>query len=381
MLNKITIRNYKSLEDVSLTLRPFNVFVGPNNAGKSNIFDCLMFLSESLRLGAPAISSRGGFHYIVWGGDLKRAISIDLDASVVDPASEGKRRFNYQLEIVGGPMYYLISKVKLACEVNSEWRLLVNVQSGQGTVWDIDGKEVRRIEPGQDPSWWLNVIPQLWPHLTLFNYIIGWKLYNLVPSRMRQPQPVKKDLILQPQGDNLSVVLHSLHSSYRREFREIEELLRTSAPELEELRTELTELGQTFTTYKERGHPLNIPIWAMPDGTLRFLGHLAVACSPTPPPLVCFEEPENHLHPRLHEHLLAILKSLSKRTQVLIATHSPLFLDSLRKETGDLIVVDKVEGKTRCRRVSRKRALKDALNVLGLGEIWYSGSIGGVAQR
>jgi predicted ATPase len=67
MLDQIHIRNYKSLKDVALDLRAFNVLIGPNNAGKSNVFDCLRLLSELTRFrqGEP-VHSRGGFSAIVW---------------------------------------------------------------------------------------------------------------------------------------------------------------------------------------------------------------------------------------------------------------------------------------------------------------------------
>lgn len=93
MLKELRVKNYKSLEDVAIPLRPLTVFVGPNNAGKSNILDCLLFLRELLELGAPSVTSRGGFRYIVWGGDLKRQIEIKLEAeselSAILPTDKG----------------------------------------------------------------------------------------------------------------------------------------------------------------------------------------------------------------------------------------------------------------------------------------------------
>lgn len=56
MLTKLRVKNYKSLEDVAIPLRPLTVFVGPNNAGKSNILDCLLFLRELLELGPPSVT-------------------------------------------------------------------------------------------------------------------------------------------------------------------------------------------------------------------------------------------------------------------------------------------------------------------------------------
>jgi WD40 repeat protein len=55
------------------------------------------------------------------------------------------------------------------------------------------------------------------------------------------------------------------------------------------------------------------------------LGHLAVLCLPTPPPLICFEEPENYLHPRLLELLVELFRNAAEKTQVFVTTHSCAF--------------------------------------------------------
>lgn len=389
MLNKITIKNYKSLENVTLTLRPFNVFIGPNNAGKSNIFDCLAFLCESLTpLQRPtstvqrAVDARGGFQYVVWGGDPSRSISVDLDVSLGDPDGKKERRYNFYIEVQGNQFGTSVSAIRLRYKANSDWRMLLDVQRGaKGTAWDINGEELDRLQPRGDPEWWLGGLSYLTQaHWSFADYIRSWRFYNFVPSRMELPQPVKKDLDIQHEGENLSVVLHSLHSSYRDEFKEIEELARVGVGEIEELFTELTEQGQTYTTFKEQGVPLRIPMWAMSDGTLRLLAHLAAIYSPTPPPLMAFEEPENFIHPRRLELLADVLRGASKRSQILVATHSPHFLDYRRFDLDDLVIVEKAEGKTHCKKLSKQRqkGVKEALKVLTLGEMWYSGHLGGV---
>jgi len=387
MLNKITIKNYKSLENVSLTLRPFNVFIGPNNAGKSNIFDCLMFLSELMthpRAVQQAVNSRGGFQYIVWGGDVTLSISIDLGVSLVDPDEKKERQYHFYIEVRGSELGASASAIRLRCKVKSNWRKLLDVQRGQkGIAWNIDGEELDRLQPRGDPEWWLEGLPYLTQaHRIFADYVRGWRFYNFVPSRMEQALPVRKDMDLQHEGENLPVVLHSLHSSHRREFGEIEELARVGVPEIEELRTELTEQGQTYTTLREQGVPSNIPAWSMSDGTLRFLAHLAALYTPAPPPLMAFEEPENNIHVRLHELLADVLRGASKRSQILVSTHSPHFLDYRRFDLDDLVIVEKAERKTRCKKLSKKRKtdVKEALKVLTLGEMWYSGHLGGVPE-
>jgi predicted ATPase len=95
----------------------------------------------------------------------------------------------------------------------------------------------------------------------------------------------------------------------------------------------------------------------------------------SPPPLGCFEEPENYIHPHSLKLLAHVLKKASRRSQILLSTHSPYLLNFLEPE--DIIVVEKHEGATEVTRTADQGAIKEALQTLGLGEIWYAGSLGG----
>ena len=91
--------------------------------------------------------------------------------------------------------------------------------------------------------------------------------------------------------------------------------------------------------------------------------------------LVCFEEPENFIHPELLGALVEVLKKSDK--QVILSTHSPYFVDFV--EPNDIRVVEKEEGETKVSEVKNPDKLKEALKEMGLGELWYSGEIGGVS--
>lgn len=226
---------------------------------------------------------------------------------------------------------------------------------------------------------WRNYLQDTKRHPTLSKFlseISNWAFYNLVPSRMRMPLQVRKDLRLQSEGENLSSVLNSLQVEHASNFKQIQEILQTAVPELKELLTALTEQGQTYVNIEESGFSQRIPAWAMSDGTLRLLAYLAVICSPSPPPLACFEEPENYIHPHLLKLIAELLEGASKRTQILVTTHSPYLLDFFEPE--DLVIVEKKEGKTQTKRVADQAGVKEALKTLGLGELWYSRGLGGI---
>jgi len=378
MIGRLTVKNYKSLEDVTLELRPLNVFVGPNNAGKSNILDCLEFLYDFVIHGAGAVEGRGGFPLLVWGGDLKRPISIELEGQI--STDSGPKNYNYFVELAGGPTHFTLAKEIFAIKTDREERKLLEFPSvhSEARIWGDDGTHIGSAGRGELKGSFLRSWPDLSRIPTLnsfFTEISHWAFYNLVPSRMRMPLQVRKDLRLQSEGENLASVLNSLQVEHTSNFRRIEEMLRAAVPELKELLTALTEQGQTYVKVRESGLSLQIPAWAMSDGTLRLLAYLAVIYSPSPPPLACFEEPENYIHPHLLKLIAELLEAASNRTQILVTTHSPYLLDFFEAE--DLVIVEKKEGKTQTKRVADQAGVKEALKTLGLGELWYSGSLGG----
>ncbi|MEW6685495.1 MAG: AAA family ATPase [Candidatus Edwardsbacteria bacterium] len=186
-------------------------------------------------------------------------------------------------------------------------------------------------------------------------------LFNFSPQLMREALPVRKELQLQFLGENLSVVLHVLQTEYPQQFKEIEDILKSAVLELEELTTGLTphEPGRTYTRIREKGLKISIPAWGMSDDTLRLLGHLATLYLPILPLLVCFEEPENYVHPRLLELIVNLLKNASEKTQVLVTTHSPYLVDFLQPE--DLYIVEKQNGETQIKKAEDKKGIREAL--------------------
>ena len=67
-----------------------------------------------------------------------------------------------------------------------------------------------------------------------------------------------------------------------------------------------------------------IPATRLSDGTLRYLCLLAILCDPTPPPLICIEEPELGLHPDIIPKVADLLNAASERTQLIVTTHSDI---------------------------------------------------------
>lgn len=394
-LNKLIVKNYKSLKDFSLDTKPFMVFIGPNNAGKSNILDCLRFLSEFAKRGDErrnAWIERGGFEQIVFNGEINQTISFELQGTI--RVEDGERSYRYFVELEGSrwgsclnrhETFSLIRKIHprsyRALTEDTEQKLLeFPGEKDMAIVRDETGKQTGGFGTVRE-TLYLPFFDDIdhYPILGHFaKEVQNWSFFNLLPPLMREPLPVKRTLQLQSFGENLSVILHTLQSESPKRFKEIEEILKKAVGEVEELTTGLTEhaQGKTYIRIREQNLRIPISVWAMSDGTLRILGYLATLYSPIPLPLACFEEPENYVHPRLLELIVDLIKTASERTQVLVTTHSPYFVDFLQPE--DLFIVEKKEGQTTVRKAEDKKGIKEALKTLGLGEMWYSGGLGGV---
>ncbi|MBI4712998.1 MAG: AAA family ATPase [Planctomycetes bacterium] len=393
MLSKVTIQNYKSLRNLEIPLRPLTVLVGPNNAGKSNLLDCFGFLQNLVEKREGAVSARGGFHRLVYNGDIKETIAINIDGT---PISIPDVDYRYTLHLVSqdvtsfritketlfakGRVLPLDNNTAIGSALIPDGRLLLEypdkTESHQCSVYAPDGKRIGG--GGQNPqqsylNWWSN--PEQYPVLGEFSQSVrNWGFYKIATRTIRKPVEIIKQLRINEDGSNIAAVLHIIRSEHYEAFKEIAENLKSVVPELDELRTEISEgaVGHTYIAIKEKSGNISIPAWNMSAGTLQLIGLLVILLNPSPPPLICIEEPEGHLHPGLMQEFAHIIRRASEKTQVIVSTHSPFLLNYLKPE--DVLIVTKKDGATNVKEMAKTDGLKEALKVLGLGEVWFGNS-------
>jgi predicted ATPase len=124
--------------------------------------------------------------------------------------------------------------------------------------------------------------------------------------------------------------------------------------------------------------PFSHPVLARfaSDGTLKMLAYLVLLYDPSPPPFIGIEEPENFLHPRLLPELAEECRKATDRTQLLVTTHTPFFVNALRP--GEVRVLWRDErAYTQAGRVSDIAGVSDFVEHGALlGHLWMEGHLG-----
>ena len=220
--------------------------------------------------------------------------------------------------------------------------------------------------------------PDLYPELTWLGQQFGriqtfreWSFGRYGALRQPQPADLPSDALL-PDSRNLGLVLNKLEHSDAGP--ELNRALSKFLPRFKRFSTQV-EGGTVQFNLHEDGLRAPVPATRLSDGTIRFVALLAVLLTPTPPPLVCIEEPELGLHPDAVKLLADLMVEASKRTQIIVSTHSDALVSAFTDQTESVLVCEHLQG-TVFRRLESEK-LRHWLDKYRLGEIWRIGQLGG----
>ncbi len=388
MLTRLRARNFKSLRNLDLSLSPLNVLVGPNMGGKSNILDVLLFLYQCWfpqpgQYGPlNALAGRGGIDEVLWKGGQQRLLSVSVEFA--DPAQPGTN-FTYEIEIVGGALGYVDIQAERLTLRNAEkdYPLIVRDSDGRWLV-NANSERLVSVEAARSA---MELAPPNWDGYPLKLFAQNWRFYRLVPSLMKQINQVTAGGVFDVQGGNLSAWLMWLQTRSPESFGRIAEVAHDVFPEIRSLLTWPTQQGTVYLTSQEQALLRPTPIYQMSDGEIVFIAFLSLICAPDDlgGTLFLIEEPENHLHPKLIETLVGLLRQVRQEvadrevpiSQIFLTTHSPHVVDQMNLD--EIMWVEKKDGETTVVRPNDKAHLRKLVEdkTLGLGELLYSGALGG----
>jgi len=425
MLTRIEIDGFKSFENFKLDLGPFLAILGPNASGKSNLFDAIRFLSAlagtDLR---SAVKGLRGEPYELLRRDMQGesvrkmsfAVEVLLNPEVRDPwgatVKIGHSRMRYEVEIQHWTDEHGIERLLVTREsvlpifgktdawarsrrISDQFRETF-LRYGRRTPWletaDEGGRRVFRVHqdgragrttPAQAAE--ATVLSSFSsaeaPHLyALKEELRSWRLLQLDPASLRRPSPITAAEELEPDGSNLATVLARIQAETTTKTRprgilaDIAADMVSLIPGVVDLRVEKDERNREWRVDIGLRDEPPFSSRVVSDGTLRVLALLTLLHDPKHRGLVCFEEPENGVHPGRLKELVERLRGLTSNltakdcgkqtSQVLVNSHSPVVLSCLKD--GEMLFADIVTvvkpgaGKSRRTRMRPVRRDKQA---------------------
>jgi len=378
-IESIKIKNYRALRDLELTnITPLTVFLGPNGSGKSTIFDVFAFLAECFTVGLrKAWDKRNRFRELR-SRDAEGPIEFELkyremrDSPII----------TYHLAVTEDAKGPIVAKEWLQWRRGSTGQpfRFLDFNNGEGRVFagEQPAQTTERIDEvlSLPDALAVNTLGQLSRHprvSALREFIIGWYLSYLSADNTRGIPESGPQERLSETGDNLPNVIQYLREQYPQRLDTILHRLSERVPRLERVDADVMQDGRLLLQIKDA--PFERPIMAKyaSDGTLKMLAYLTVLYDPDPPKLVGIEEPENQLHPRLLQNLAEECRNASARTQLMVTTHSPFFVNGLSPNELWVLYRDD-DGYTKARRAFDMQDINAFVdNGALLGDLWMEG--------
>ena len=369
--------------------------IGPNGSGKSNLLRMLELVSISAKgqLGRH-IQRAGGMDPLVWDGASEN-IDFSVHTSPIEDTRDiAKDSLTYEVclgrigkgstyridhEMLGN--YYRVHKGE-----RSEPFKMLERNPQKAVVFDEHERSLQAPEESvieEESLLSLTAGPftqnRLIPPFQA--YLAGWSIYHDLhvnqDAPIRQPTITRRETQVATDGQNLISVLHTLYTGDRNFKADIDLAMHAAFgddfetlvfPPAADQRIQLRVRWKTLSREQSAAD--------LSDGTLRFLFLLTVLASPNPPPLIAIDEPETGLHPSMLPIIAEYAVDASDRTQVILTTHSPQFLDAFKEATPQTTVVKWSNGESFLEPVNGER-LERWLESYSLGSLLSSGELEG----
>jgi predicted ATPase len=370
-ITRVHVEGFRSLRDVTFEPGPVTVLIGPNGAGKSNVLGFLGLVPTLWRRSlARYVARAGGASQILYRGQPEAShLSFRVEW-------DGEATYQARLEAdASDGMFFAEESVTNAAAKRT-------VFAGSQPESRLAASVVNSHNPDSQR------VVEAFGNMRVFHF---HDTSGAAPLRTNSRAINHRRL--EADGSNLASYLlwlrDSEEPSHRAAWTLFSGLVRRVAPFIKELvPTPVNADPDTFRLDDPEGRIDTVTIrldWIddqdtrfgvthLSDGTLRAIALYAALTQPALPAFICIDEPELGLHPAALNILVGLIRSVSNRCQVVLATQSPAFLDHFSAE--EVVVAERVDGATQLRRLEADK-LASWLEDYSLSELYEKNVLGG----
>jgi len=384
MLTRIELDGFKTFQDFKLELAPFQVIVGPNGVGKSNLFDAMRLLAQladnDLRSAFGALRGEAAELFTTMSDGqttscMRLAVEILVERTAQD--SWGAKvnikftRLRYELDIARRTDEHGLERLYVTKELlepirRSDDRWFKRHVSTAADTWQQplkagrnrafistegtselatihlhqDGHGGRKASPAErvERTVLSGVMDTEFPHaFAAREEMRSWAFLHLNPDVLRQPSSMLANPDVSSDGSNLPSALARMQAEDPMLLGDVARDLANLVPGIVEIEVEKDLPRNRYVVRVTTQDGRSFSSRVLSDGTLRLLALATLRNDPQYHGVLCFEEPENGLHPFRLENMVQLLQGLTTDfsdpdqageplRQLLVNTHSPLLV-------------------------------------------------------
>lgn len=379
-INRIKVSGFRRLLDMDLPVRPLMVLIGANGVGKTSLLDAFSLLSASAAGGLNSkLSEFGGVASVLTRERTdKVSLLVDMDVS-------GHKPLEYDLSLIPKGVGYSISREVLsqAREGFTEPFKHINSFDGDIRYYEILQNRLVRPEWEHNPhETSLSQVPKMFGQPEALRRILGaatqYHVLDVGPrAPVKLPQQMKPANLPGADGEDLVPFLYYLRESDPDRFESVIDSLKAAFEDFDGLNFPPVAAGMLAMTWKDKHFKKPLYMNELSEGTLRFLWLVSLLQSPGLSTITMIDEPEVSLHPELLSLLADLMREASRRTQLIVATHSDRLIRFLRAK--EVVVMDVGEDGCASATWADTLDLEEWLAEYSLDEVWRMGRMGGRA--
>ena len=363
-IKRITIQGFKSIKELTeFELKDLNVIVGANGVGKSNFLLVFRMVLAMIRGEFQQfVLKSGGANAFPFCG-LKETPEIKIAFDFANSGSEPET-FSYR--------FCMSPTVGESMMLTEERRGLDGAWKSYGSPSLESRLEEQRGECSAKGKGAGSLV---------FDAVSHWMVYHFhdtgINAPIRYSEIVEDCQKLREDGRNLASFLLRMRESEPECYEKLRNAVRLVMPFFDDFALDVLQMGEAQKvklTWKQKGTDYPMQPYHLSDGSIRFIALATALLQPNPPTTIVIDEPELGLHPEAIRILAELTAIASKRTQVILATQSPLFLDNFSLD--DIVVARRRQGATVFERL-KEEEYSAWLEDYTVGELWSHNIIHG----
>ena len=369
-IDSVCIRGFRSFADVQLSGLPdATVLIGANGAGKSNFirfFEMMSWMLRVRRLG-EFVARHGGAGDQLYGGSAR---TPRIEAEVSLRTDRGRNDYRFSLSHAHPDRFIFTEEAfrfsRDEFGTQADWEFLGSGHAESGIVDAAQRGESFGVNPRT-----ASVIVHL-----LRNCAVHQFHDTSDTSKFKMRWDVSDNHALRSHGGNLAAVLYRLEHGDVRRFDRICNHIGRILPIFDRFQIDET-YGKVSLRWKAKGMEETFGAHLTSDGSLRFFALVTLLNLPPEmlPDVLLLDEPELGLHPAAVALVGDMIKSLAAERQIIVATQSPLLVDTF--DLDEILVLDLEGGQTRFRTLDPGQYRLWLDECFTSGELWQKNLIGG----